>query len=493
MELVKNSYDRYVLLTQTEQIREESAEVIVPDTLADVYGVLTANAVCQIKQRSLKKDALLLEGVVEMEAVCLTEEESCQFVRGSIPFSQEYALPGCRPEDVAEVHLEPVRAEALLRNPRKLQLQTQLSLQARVYQRQQLTLSEGLRGAPEEGVQTLTEQVELEVLRAVAEKKVTAADEIRLNASGRLLQYEVEWRQEEQRILTGKLMLRGNVCLRAVLLDGQETRVQEALIPYSQVMECESVESGDAVTVEYQTMQSQVSLLEGEQPTLSCSITGCAWAKAVRRQRFSVLQDAYSTGYESECTTEALNCPAPRQVETAIPVSQVFAAEEPAGRIVNCRWCARGGTEEGRMLGQYTFRVLYCCSRGRLHCAEHTVTVTAEEPVCLEQLSVRACLRELICQAESDGRISIRFRAVLQGRGQVCSSCRQVSACTLEKEKPRALPPAGTLVLRCAEPKETVWSIARQYGARREEILSANRLEEGSLKPGQLILIPFSR
>lgn len=492
MELIKNHYDRYVLLTQTEQTREESAEVIVPDTLADVYGVLTANAVCQIRQRSLKKDALLVEGVVEMEAVCLTEEETCQFVRGSIPFSQEYALPGCTAEDVAELHLEVVRAEALLRNPRKLQLQTQLSMQARLYQRQQLTLSEGLQGKPEEGMQSLTEQVELEVLCAVTEKKITASDEVRLNVTGRLLQYELEWRQEEQRILTKKLMLRGNVCLRAVLLEGQETRVQEVLIPYSQVLECESAESGDTVTVEYQTMQSQVNLLEGEMPVLSCNITGCAWAKVVRKRRFSVLQDAYSTGFESECQTEALNCPALRQTETLIPVNEVFAPEEAAMRIVNCRWCARGSAGEGKLLGTYSFRILYCCSRGKLHCAEHTLTVESEESVCLEQLSVRACLRELLCQAESDGRISLRFQALLQGRGQICSGCRQVSACSLEREKPRSLPPAGTLVLRSAEPRETVWSIARQYGARTDEILSANRLEDGGLTPGQLILIPFS-
>lgn len=493
MELLKNSYDRYVLLTQTEQTREESAEVIVPDTLADVYGVLTATSVCQIRQRSLKKDALLLEGVVEMEAVCLTEEESCQFVRGSIPFSQEYALPGCTSEDVAEIHLETIRAEALLRNPRKLQLQVQLFLQARVYQRQQLMLSEGVHGSPEEGLQALTEQVDLEVLCAIAEKKINASDEVRLNVTGRLLQYDLEWRQEEQRILTKKLMLRGNVCLRAVLFEGQETRVQEVLIPYSQVLECDNAENGDLVSVEYQTMQSQVTLLEGEMPMLSCNITGCAWAKVTRKRRFAVLQDAYSTGYESECQTETLNCPALRQTETLVPVNEVFAPEEPASRIVNCRWCARGSAGEGKLIGNYAFRILYCCSRGKLHCADHAITVEAEETACLEQLSVQACLRELICQAESDGRISLRFRALLQGKGQICSGCRQVSACSLEKEKPRCLPPAGTLVLRCAEPRETVWSIARQYGARTEDILSANRLEEGKLSPGQLILVPFSR
>ena len=40
---------------------------------------------------------------------------------------------------------------------------------------------------------------------------------------------------------------------------------------------------------------------------------------------------------------------------------------------------------------------------------------------------------------------------------------------------------------------ETVWSIAKGCGARRQEILSANRLENAVLTPGKLIMIPFSR
>ena len=66
MELIQNQYDQYTLRVQTEQQREVSAEVIVPDTQADVYSVLTAFAACQIKQRTLRQDAL--KGLISKES-----------------------------------------------------------------------------------------------------------------------------------------------------------------------------------------------------------------------------------------------------------------------------------------------------------------------------------------------------------------------------------------------------------------------------------------
>ena len=70
MELIQNNYDQYTLLNQAEQLREVAAEVIVPDTQADVYSVLTSAAQCQIKQKTVRQDAVVIEGVVEIEALC---------------------------------------------------------------------------------------------------------------------------------------------------------------------------------------------------------------------------------------------------------------------------------------------------------------------------------------------------------------------------------------------------------------------------------------
>ena len=156
MELIQNNYDQYTLLNQAEQQREVAAEVIVPDTQADVYSVLTSAAQCQIKQKTVRQDAVVIEGVVEIEALCQEEEpDRWQCIRGSIPFTQEIQAAGCREDSIAQLRLEVLRCDAQIRNPRKLQLQAQLGALVQVFQKSRFVVTESAGGSEQEDVQLL--------------------------------------------------------------------------------------------------------------------------------------------------------------------------------------------------------------------------------------------------------------------------------------------------------------------------------------------------
>ena len=495
MELLKKEYPRYSLLTQTEQLREETQTVIVPDTQPDVYGVLQVNAFCQVRQKHLRQDAVVLEGTVEAEVLCVAEEESqWQTVRVSLPFSQEYTLAGCTEESVVQVHLEAVRCEALLRNPRKLQVQIQTCATLRLFGTRTLTVVEGASGAEDEGLELLSQMYEPELVRCVAEKKLMAAEELPLEAGEHLLRWDVSWKQEEIRVLTNKVMLRGEAVVRAVLLDGDETVVREAELPFSQVVECENAQQGDQAEAEYATLQAQIALLEGENPVLSCTVTGCVWVTVKSRLRLSVLRDAYSTCWQTELRWEEPDCAAVACELREVPVNESFSVGEKVEKLLDCTCCARGNMEDGgRPGGTFRFSLLYRTEGGRLRCTERTVRATSDTPVTLTDPFCRAYVRQLAVHAGEDGQIALRFTAALEVCGLRQQPCTQVWECTLDREHARPLPPPGTLVLRNVEDGETVWSIAKGCGARRQEILSANRLENAVLTPGKLIMIPFSR
>lgn len=495
MELLKNEYPRYSLIARTEQLREETQTVIVPDTQPDVYGVLQVNAVCQLRQKLLRQDAVVLEGTVEAEVLCVAEEESeWQTIRVSLPFSQEYTLTGCTEESVVQSELTALRCEALLRNPRKLQVQIQTCAVLRLYGMRTLTAVEGAASSPEEGMELLTQTYEPELLRCVAEKKLMAAEELPVETGGHLLRWDVTWKQEELRVLTNKVMLRGEALVQAVLLNGQETVLKELSLPFSQVVECENAQQGDRAEAEYATLQAQIALLEGEEPVLSCTVTGCVWVKVKTRLRIQVLRDAYSTCWQTALRTEEPDCPETVTELREVPAGESFSVGEPVEKLLDCACCARGSMEEGdRPCGTFRFTLLYRTEGGRLRCAERTVRAVSDQPVPLVDPSCRALVRQLAVHAGEDGQIALRFTAALEVCGLRPQPCTQVCECVLDKEHARPLPPPGTLVLRSVEEGETVWSIARGCGARRQDILSANRLDSAPLTPGRLIMIPFSR
>ena len=161
--------------------------------------------------------------------------------------------------------------------------------------------------------------------------------------------------------------------------------------------------------------------------------------------------------------------------------------------VMDCRVRARGFVDDsGHMGGIYHFRMLYCCMAGHLHCAEHTVKVLSDRAVEAQKLTVRAGWKDVSAQV-ADGAIHIAFTAILRGKGLVEQPCMQVSQCALDSQQLRQAPPAGTLVLRAVQTGETPWSIAKQYGSRVSQILSANKLDStAQLTPGQLMIVPFS-
>ncbi len=494
MELIQNQYEQYTLQAQTEKPWDLSAEVIVPDTQADVYSVLTAAARCQIRQKTLLQDKVRLEGTVDIETLCQEEApDRWQIVRGSVPFSQEIDLPGCKEDALAQIHVEVLRADALIRNPRKLQLQAQVGAGVQLFCKQSFTVSESAGGPAEEDVQLLTQPAELEVLRTVCEKKLVATDEVQTGKQGQLLHYTVDWRQEEQRILQDKVMLRGSAVLQATFVQESKLSVQEYTIPFSLVLECEGVEPGDTVMVEYQTMQSQVTVLEGDSPALSCSLTGVATACFTRRLRLQVLRDVYSTRFESTCKQADVSCSAWKCFTQTLPAEDTIQTQETVQTVLDCRVRARGfADDQGRPGGIYTFRILYCCTEGHLHCTEHTLKVLAEKPIPAGRLNVRAGWKDVRAQVQ-DGGIHLSMLAQLKCQGMAEQTCPQVQSCTLDRNLPRKGQPAGTLVLRNVQTGETPWSIAKQYGAKVSQILSANKLEAGvALIPGQLMIVPFS-
>jgi len=492
MELIQNRYKRYHVLPQIELQREVAAEVIVPDTQADVYNILASFARCQVKQKIIRKDQVFVEGVVELEALCQGEEADWPRVRGSVPFSIEIDVKGCSEESTIPLFVEVMRCDAQIRNPRKLLLQAQLGVYVQPFSQEPLLISESIGSEEEDGLQSQCRAVELEIIRFVTEKKLIAADEVQTGASGQLIHYTVDWVEEEQRILSGKVMLRGNACVRVTYVREEQILQQEYQIPFSQTVECEGVESGDTVVVDYHTLQSQVTMLEGETPVISCSLTGNVTVCVLKKMQFQILQDLYSTRYETECRKDHLSSPVWKHVERVVPVEEICQPQERAVSVLDCRARARGFSDEnGRMGGIYTVSILYCGQQGQIHSIEHSIKVLCEDAASIKQLVVKARWKDLSVQV-MDGVLRIRFTAILKGQGLAEQPCEQVVSCSLDKSKRKLHPPAGTLILRAHEEGETPWSIAKQYGTRSADILKANGLSETSnLTPGQLMIIPF--
>ena len=110
----------------------------------------------------------------------------------------------------------------------------------------------------------------------------------------------------------------------------------------------------------------------------------------------------------------------------------------------------------------------------------------------LECAAQSACHGDVTANIMPEG-IELRFPiecavSTAKRRRYLCVSGGEVS------EEPQEKEPAPSLILRKLSQGETLWSVAKQYRATREGILSVNELtEESQITPDKLLLIPRAR
>jgi len=82
-------------------------------------------------------------------------------------------------------------------------------------------------------------------------------------------------------------------------------------------------------------------------------------------------------------------------------------------------------------------------------------------------------------------------RVQLQVSGTVCEKVTLEAITDLRLDEETALPPPGcALRIYYGEPGETVWDIARRFGAPVTAILEENDLDGETLREKQMLLIP---
>jgi len=501
LELVKNTVNQYKELLFNVGEHQESVDVIVPDVNPDVMEIASVSAICSVREKTLHQDRLTVSGEIE---VCVfyhaEQQEKLYSVSGKIPFSHSCEVPGVAVVDTALVAAQVLSSSAVMLNPRKLTLKAVLSICSNVYQKQDVSITENAAGLPEEGIHCLIGSEERLLLSAIAEKKIVFTEEIRLSAAAEptelLLHAKVEWNTEDIKVLTNKIMLRGSAALQVITASAVGENVAEHTyhLPFAQVVECDIADVHDQVTVLYQPGQLQAQLMQREDGAvfLKCSASATAAAMVRKKMQLQVLQDLYSTAYDTEYETEVLPLTPVWQERIAEKqCSEMAEPDSPAVRV--CSWqlhCCGRRSGENTVQGSFYFTVWYETVAGKIQqlCRRINVETALEATG-----AVRAEGRQVSVTVDAIGNLKMDFCAVFTACAAQKTACRQISACILDKKNPRKPLRQASLILRAVEEGESAWSLAKQYGTTQQAILAANRLTEGdALLPGRLALIPFN-
>ena len=252
LELCKETYSCYEALPPLVETREQSTETIVPDYCPDIARIVEGSGCLFVRSREIADGRVSVSGSLRMTLLYIADGSG-----GLKSFS--YTLPveetldgrlreGCTEASVSGC-VSALEVRAL--NPRKIMTRAAVELTVTPYCAAQLTACGDVTQRAENGIETLCETQEVSIIKALRSKDFVFSDDLVLSSSkepaAELLRESASVRTTECRLIGGKIILKGVVCVEVLYLSESGTICSAAAeLPFSQIVE--GVEDADENT-----------------------------------------------------------------------------------------------------------------------------------------------------------------------------------------------------------------------------------------------------
>ena len=495
LEFEKRGLTYLLPLLQEIQTQEQTQEIRLTDGMPDLGRILGTWGQVILRSKEWQGDRVSITGGV-MAFVLYAPEDggSPRTLESWIPFQMKWNLEDGQREGELRVQSLLRFLDARLVSARKVMLRCGISARAQAFRQETAMVS--IPGALPEDIQVLKSRYPLRLPKWAGEKPFLLEETVELSQTApdrkNLVSYSLEPRVSECRILSGKLVLRGNAGLHLVCLSGENRLESHNLeLPYSQLVELEGEWNPDAQG----NARVAVTGLEVESdPEGKIHVKANLLAQFLVNDRevVEVAEDVYSTGRNVEPKWEELNlCPILDQQEIQVPVRQII--RQNAGEIADVRYLPdfpvlhRGENVRVEMPGQ--FQVLWYDENENLQSATARTEEARELPAGEETRFLVSVTPGEMPTAGTGSGIELKGESLLEMTATSRRGLSVVTGLTIGEEMLRDHHRPSLILRRAGD--AGLWQIAKNCGSTVAAIQKANGLEEEPT-PERILLIPVS-
>ncbi len=503
LELNRSPMEGYACALDTILYQEETQESIVPDACPDIGAILCTQTRCQLTRKESGDGRLEVGGTVQVTVLYQPEEGDgpCR-VELSVPYravAQGPVEPGCP----AVVTPQVTAAETRALNPRKVLCRLELAIACQVWRVQDEQLCQPCQDSAF-ALQQRTEELELYPVMAVCEKGFAFTDEIELPAgqpqAESLLGHRLELRCGEAKVIGSKLIFKGEVrvCCRYLTAE-KALALGRWSLPFSQIMEVETVEEEGACEVEVVERDSSLTLTPGgDGRSLSLHMELLAQAVVRQSRATKIFSDAYSITHDLTVERRGVSF---AQLWEEKTLSQNFREtvelSQGVREIKDCSLtlgpCQTAREEQEAVMTVHGMaQAIYLDETGALRALSRSVTFSCRTPLPAKgECRCRCAVDDEVQAVVTAGGLELRCPVAFSYLITVQQPCQVVTALSCEERAEGQARPS--VLLRLAQRGEGLWDIAKSCAATQESILQANDLDADQDLEGKMLLIPRGR
>lgn len=474
---------------------EQTADVIVPDSLPDCERVVDAFGTLLIRSEECTAGAVSVSGTVQAGVLFVTDDGAVERLETQIPFSarKEHEQNACRLQ--CRCALRSVDARML--NSRKLLLRVGISCTLTVYAPSVCSMFDLPEPSP--SLQLKRTRLPLRMAVGTGEKSFPLNEELELpvgkSAVNRLLKCLCSAQVAEQKTVGNKAVFKGSLRVHALYADADDVLLtHDWELPFSQYAELER-ESDDC---DVQTALSLTSFDVEPESLSDCrrlflSANVLAQCTVLGQREVTLIEDAFCTDAELKPTwQETTLCGVlDRQTFRETATAQ---AEQSARTVVDA-WMYSGEAEMQQAEGvlrvdvPLACNVMYYDEAGELQGTTLRTAVSAET----ELSEIGSCEVAELCVGEvlggTAGGLTVRMPLALTLECSAEHRLRGVCGGEIEPfDEEQGRRPA--VILRRTDSEEEIWEIAKHLRTPMQSILEANELNGPTVPANTMLLIP---
>lgn len=501
MELIKKRLGHYRETYYLTKEKEETIEIIVPDSNPDFENTISTFSMCTLTDKSLLSGHAKITGQVNSIINYSSSASECAYtINSSAPFSDSVKIDGCSPDDVLICDVKVCSSNVEVVNSRKIKILIKLSITCSVLHLHNIDVIEDVCGEVGEGIYTLTDSCEIIPCVDISEKLISFTDEIRLSNEEslnyfRFIRWDDIWDVDDIKIMQNKVMIRGHIQINAYSTTDSSLDVisKSFILPFSQVIECKNTYEDDFISPIICCNSLNTILVQKDDTyylNFECKASICI--KSYRNMNVKYLSDIYSTKYEirSKYNEVAFNSKIEKTNNTFI-LEERINISDIAVRVVDCRIIPLIVVQDDQKFYKYNITFIYCDSDGNYKTYTSELSSVTNINNCGAPCHISCEIKDIGTSIEPTG-IVISFSSHIFSTDEEHLNLKIVTECSIDKNSSKSKFARGNIVLRKVLAGETVWSIAKQYCSSPNEIILANELQEiDALTEGKLIMIPF--
>lgn len=480
--------------------QEQTAELIVPDSFPDCARIISSNASVILRGKECRQGNVTVTGAIRAGVLYMPDDETAaRTLDAYVPFSLRIDHPAATEQMSSLLDLRVRSVDARLIHARKVMLRVNVGCELTGFSPASETFF-----TPEDVPETLQlKQQTYPLLLPVetAERAFTVSEELELPAGkpeiAGICWYTTQPAVTEQKLIGNKAVCKGTLQVKALYqaADGSLNVFSQEL-PFSQYCELGQDYDQDALTLILAVTGAELELLpdgQGKRLQLTASLLMQALVQAVFP--VALCEDAYVT--RGKLTPEwkqyQLNCSLDRQqLHETLRASFPAPVHTVVDSTLYLDYPEQSRTQTGvQVHAPCTVNLVYLDHDGVLQGLTGRAQAASEialasNGVCTARVSAG---RDGFAAPGPDAA-EVRYDVLFEMESSACQTLRSLCGGQIEPEaRDAARRPA--VVLRRTDSTQSVWEIAKRYGATVQAICQANGLEAGQVESGQTLLIPM--